>query len=227
MTSQALLSLNEAMMEVTELGQLSGIAVGNASGMRAARGLGRARVVLLSSHFERYFYAVNEEAVELLNMCQNTTVSVSNEFRLVHSRQPIDEMGRKEWSNREMSLQDFIENEAWLWTPSANRKPLKHDRLLAWMTSPTPKNLVRYYKYWGIHDMFSRITRKPTTRQRLWLAIQEIVDKRNSIAHGDVLAQATDEDISRYLTSVTTFCERADRLFGRAVGGVLGLRSAW
>lgn len=79
------------------------------------------------------------------------------------------------------------------------------------MKAPHPDNLVRFFRLWGTHDIFSAITRKETSRKTLWLGVQGLVDLRNNIAHGDYSAQATQQDVRRYMRSIMEFCNRADR----------------
>ena len=38
--------------------------------------------------------------------------------------------------------------------------------------APHPKNLIRYFRLWGVEDVFAAITRKPTSRQAFWLSVQ-------------------------------------------------------
>ena len=66
MPSVAVQALTDAVKEVDEL--LGAPAKGGSMQQRLAltRVAGRAGVVLLAGHFERYFYAVNEEAVAFL-----------------------------------------------------------------------------------------------------------------------------------------------------------------
>jgi hypothetical protein len=224
MPSGAFGLLAAAIAEVVDL-RGAGASVSNLdpSSNRIRRSLSRGAIVLLSSHFERYIYAVNEEAVSFLNQSQIAASALANEFRLLHSKAPLEELAEMDWLNRSEKLRNFLLSDGWLWGGAATGE-LSHSRLLAWMKSPKPESLVRYYKYWGIPDVFSAITRTPATRGRLRLGIMELVDKRNLVAHGDFNAVASASDIRRYEQSVQMFCERADVQLSRAVGRLCGGR---
>lgn len=225
--SGALLSLEAAVAEIDDLYRAKASAASALhEKLQIDRAVGRAQVVLLSSHFERYIYAVNEEATAFLNARAVSSLVYLPTLRLVHSKQPIDDLATASWENRQDRLEQFVLSDAWLWSANAQGS-LVPGRLLAWMKTPKPQNLVRYYRYWGIPDVFTAVTRTPQTRNRLWLGVQELVDKRNNIAHGDYLAQATQVDVRRYLSSVITFCERADRRFAIQLGRLAAVQRPW
>jgi hypothetical protein len=71
---------------------------------------------------------------------------------------PVEELGQTSWENRTNKLQTFILQDGWLWADQTTGI-LVHDRLLIWMKSPSPRNLVRYFKLWGTQDIFDAITR--------------------------------------------------------------------
>jgi hypothetical protein len=95
------------------------------------------------------------------------------------------------------------------------------------MKAPTPRNLVRYYGYWGIDDIFTAITRTPHTRSNLRLKLEELVQKRNNIAHGDASVDATQADVASYEAAVKTFCTRADAQIARRISRLLNGQHVW
>src|SRR5215211_3731370 len=183
MSSLALQAFLVALDEVIDLGSASRpLVFPTSEALRLARAIGRGQIVLLSSHFERYFYAANEELISFLNDNQVTGDKLPERLRLLHSASPIDDLGTTGWEHRSNQLRAFVEADGWLWSNKLTGG-LSHDRMLAWMKAPRPQSLVRYYSYWGINDIFSAITRNRIVRGELWLGVQGLVDLRNNIAH--------------------------------------------
>lgn len=227
MASSALNAFLDAVHEVVELQQADPTPLGDAPiSPETTRVIGRASVVLLSSHFERYVYAVNEEATGALNNSGVAGDALPEFVRLLHSRPSVDALLATSWEGRSDQLATFVESEGWMWQ-DATAGYLEHARLLAWMKSPAPKCLVRFYRYWGIENIFDAITRATHTRTDLWLKIDELVRKRNNIAHGDPTTEATLTDVRSYRNATRTFCERADRQFAQALKALLGGALPW
>jgi hypothetical protein len=179
MPSRAFLAFAAGLSEIADLKNAVGpsLAADRSVSLRFARVSGRAQVVLLSAHFERYFYSVNEEAVEFVNTQNIPAKALPENLRLLHSRYPVDEMAGTSWERRSGQLAAFMMADGWLWAADINGS-LSHERLLAWLRAPKPADLQRYYKYWSIDDIFARITRTPSSRSKLWLGVQELVDIR-------------------------------------------------
>ncbi|MCY4640433.1 MAG: HEPN domain-containing protein [Chloroflexi bacterium] len=175
------------------------------------RAIGRAEVVLLSSHLERYVRAVVEEMASCIDGANVCSTRIPKSLRLLHGKVPVDELASIQWERREIKLREFAETEASMWQ-DGNRSPrIQTDRLLRWMSTPNATALERVFRYWGIDSIFAAITRKDSHRRRIRLKIDELTEKRNNIAHGDFTVEATHLDIRSYRRAVREFCERADR----------------
>jgi hypothetical protein len=191
------------------------------------RAVTRACVVILCSHYERYLRSINEEAVLLLNNEVDFDADLLTEkFRLRHSKISIDELSTTKWDNRSNGLQMFSRKEAWLWS-EADKGILDFKRIIQWIKSPKPFEVIRYYELWGINDIFTSITRTPHTRGHLFRKLTELVEKRNNIAHGDFSTEATPNDIREYQNNVKNFCTRADRYLARKLRNSLGVNCTW
>lgn len=222
MPSVAYGDLENALGEVVDLQRGNPTPTGSSLHDPAlTRVIGRASVVLLSSHFERYLYAVNDEAAHEIGESGVASERLPETLRLLHSASAIDALSITQWSNRATQLAAFVEGESWLWRQGATGV-LDASRLLAWMRAPHPDDVVRYYRYWGIHDIFRAITRTPHTLRDLRLRLGELVSKRNGIAHGDFAVEATQEDVRLYRAAVRTFGTRADRALAQSLARLTG-----
>ena len=228
MPSKALDALREALIEVDDLER------GNPSKMglqpvdqRLTRAIGRASIVLLLSHFERYIRAVNQELVEHINSITVPASLLSENLKLLHAKTVIDDLGSCSWEHRTQKLIEFQVTDGWLWLESESVGRLDHARILLWMKSPKPESLVRFYRYWKIDDVFRAITSKPHTLRDYRLRLGELVEKRNGIAHGDATIEATERDVKLFRKCVWSFCERADRKLAWQVQKSLFISAPW
>lgn len=223
MPSQSLLSLEDGLSEINDLREASPRAKRLPSSVAVSRAIGRASVVILSSHLEGYVDSLNLEATTAVNGSGVAGERLPESLRLLHSRERLGTIAGTTWdsNNRARHVEDFVHLEGWLWSTGTNGQ-LDPDQLVAWMSAPTPRRLVRYFRYWGVDDIFSRITRKSSTRAELWIRIQELVDKRNSIAHGDIATAATKADVASYARAVRTFATRADKVLASELTSLCG-----
>jgi hypothetical protein len=187
----------------------------------AARAHGRACVVLLSSHWERYMYALNEESVGWLNSNAVALSRLSEDFLLHHSRFAVDALAETAWNRRADALRRFASSEAQLWNAAGQAGALEHDRMLSWMKAPHVKDVVRFFRLFGVPDVMKSITRVNAVRAGLWLTLQDMVDKRNAIAHGDASAEALPSDITRYINAVLKFSESSDKVMARRLAAIV------
>jgi hypothetical protein len=191
------------------------------------RAIGRSQVVLLSSHYERYLYEVNEEATTFLCAKSVEAEKLPLSIRLRHARSPVDDLFGTAWNRRDAALRSFAVGEATMWIDGAIVSDLDAARLLEWMKAPSSKNVQRYFRQWGLDDIFSAVTRKDSIRADFWLRLDELVDKRNNIAHGDLTVEATHLDVVRFLAALRKFVPRIDACFGRVLGRLAGGAKPW
>lgn len=219
MTSQALADLLAGVEEVRALRTHYPVPRRLPTGDKAvaAKAHGRSCVVLLSSHLDRYVYAVNEEAIQWLNACGCSLRRFPEEFLLQHSRGAVDALAERVWERRADPLRDFVRQQGPIWTASGQAGLLEHGELLTWLKSPKPESLVRFYRLYGIENIFKSVTRNASTQSSLYLGIRELVEKRNNIAHGDFQTQALPMDVTRYLIAVRKFATSADLVFARTL----------
>lgn len=217
MTSKALVGLLEGVDEVRALRSIypTGISRIGQTRALAARAHGRACTVLLCSHFERYIYAVNGEAIDWINGEQPSLSLIPMTLLLQHSRAPIEDIARTDWTRRELKLKDFMSSDGALWSTSSTSVFLDHSQLLTWLKTPKPTDLIRFYRQYEIQDIFKVITRSPRIGAQLKLDLTELSEKRNNIAHGDLSSEALQTDVTRYLTAVAKFSSSADWAFAR------------
>jgi hypothetical protein len=170
--------------------------------------------------------AVNEEAVDQVNAVIIRGAQLPVELRLQHSRIAVEAMLETQWKNRVAQLEGFAKQDSWLWGQSP-KDDLDADRLLKWMKSPFPDRIERFFAMWGVPGVFSRVTRGANTKKRFWTKLDELVERRNGIAHGDATVQATFQDVASYLSVVHDFCCRADRVMARTVARTAGVALPW
>jgi RiboL-PSP-HEPN len=223
MPSKALTGLLVGLAEIEAL-QRANPSPQQGSGLKRpeiVRAIGRSEIVLLSSHFERYIRALNDEAVD--SMCNSVIVSddLSERLKLEHSRYSIEAISSISWENRAVALADYSMRESWLWSARAPVVSLDARRLLVWMKAPTTKNVIRFFQLWGIPDIFKAVTRKSVHYGRLRLRLDELVEKRNNIAHGDFTVEATYLDIMQYMAAVKKFCISSDKRLARQLAIIL------
>ncbi len=229
MVSRALQSLYDGIDEIDALQRANPTPAegGGLTRPEITRAMGRAEVVLLSSHLEQFIYGLTEDSVAFVVDEAVVAENIPLAVRLQNVRVPLDQLLETQWDNRADQLLAYTDQHAPLWAVGTPVQHLDADRILMWMKSPNPRSLTKAFKMWGIADIFSAITTKAKHRNRLRWRIDELVTKRNNIAHGDFTVEATHLDVGSYRRAVREFCERADKQMSRRLAALAGTERPW
>ena len=228
MYSRSLEILEESLAELRALQRANPTPVGSAPRRpHVTRAIGRASVVLLSSHYERYLRNLNEEAVQALLDAAVPVDRLPSVFRLRHARLPLERMLETQWDRRDESIGALVTESGPLWSEGARLEHFDHLRLLDWMSSPKCQAVERFFKMWGDPNVFASVTRVASTRGALYLRLTELVEKRNSIAHGDLSVEATYLDVAQYVAAVRKFTRSADKRMSRLVRTITQGAAPW
>lgn len=187
----------------------------------------RACTVLLCSHFERYIYSINEQAIEYLNSCRLSSREIPVKIRLLQTKSIVDLVAKRQWDLREENLTTLFMDHGPLWLENAAITTLEPSANLEWMKSPKVKDVIRFYALYGVGNIFEAVTRTTAGRQRLSRELGSLVDIRNGIAHGDQTVQPVRSEITQYSNAVKDFCTRADRCLGRQLSSLSGHAEPW
>jgi len=90
------------------------------------------------------------------------------------------------------------------------------------MKSPKVPDVIRYFKYFGVNQIFQAVSRTEASRRKMGRSLQGLVDARNGIAHGDQTVQPSRADLTEYLNYVAKFCERADNVMSKRIEAMTG-----
>jgi hypothetical protein len=187
----------------------------------------RACTVLLCSHFERYLYALNEETTEHLNSLSLLSEKLPEYLKLLQTRPVVDSLALQAWDKRSPKLEEFAREFSAMWTPGSPIGNLDHAPFLAWMKSPKVSNLIRYFRQFGLVDIFSQICRSPASEREMKRELQSLVDLRNGIAHGDQSAQPEATEVTEFRRAVDRFASRTDRVFSGHLARTFGGAKPW
>jgi hypothetical protein len=136
-------------------------------------------------------------------------------------------MSLRQWDNRESDLLGFMSIHASMWTPASNVSTLIAPPFLESMKAPKAKEIIKYFRLFGIQDIFASITHTTAGRNRLVRGVEGLVDSRNGIAHGDQTVMPVRTDLTVYVNVVRDFCSRADRVLCKELAQLTGQGAPW
>lgn len=176
----------------------------------------RGAVVLLSSHIEAYVKELGEHTLDSIHARSVCRSKLSPLFFYHMSKESIDRI--RSASQPEIiatGMQDFLSREARFWNNiEPLPAPIPSDVFNKGFSNPSFKKIKSYFRRFGYidyrRDLFRELGREAQTTVN---NLDQIVETRNSIAHGDPLATKTPTEINNMISTAKNFCRASDMVF--------------
>lgn len=187
--------------------------VGNRSEINA---LCRAALVLMSSHVEGYVKDLGEIAVDALVTKQVDRSKIEDAFFFHLSQNTFKSIKDSDDHGKlAKAIFSFLHVDATHWSKVGPfSEPLPADNFNKGFSNPLPDKIKAYFGRFGysvyMHDLARRMQ---SNYQPTLNAIEHMVDIRNKIAHGDVVAVKTPQEVGDLRRHVQRFCVETDMAF--------------
>lgn len=184
----------------------------------------RSGVVLLCSHIEGYIENLGTLAIEQIERKNLPKDSMPDAFRFYLSRDLIDEV--KQLGNAETSASKIIglfsrDGHIWNSDPLFSA-PLSASTFIGNFATPKHVTISSFFRRFGYEEFHGDLSKRLTTQaQACTNMVDQVVDQRNKIAHGDQVTTNTPLDLENMLKFVKLYCRTLDQIVGdwfRSVG---------
>jgi hypothetical protein len=214
MPSKAYASLAGRLADINELMKAHRAVGGKQVGRRfQVVALNRAGVVLLSAHLEGFIENLVEECIELLHTHKVAMGKIPERLRAAQVEttvmKPIPQKDNVAANNRSQELGPIL---AILWnaTTEATDVNLKAKPIISQMNNPGTRDINHLFWYFGIDHVMGTISWQKAGNDGVLAAINELVGRRNAIAHGDPGLKIWKSDVERYRSYVKGVAKALD-----------------
>ena len=193
------------------------VSVGPLTGARVSNPLCRAGVVLLSSHIEGYIEDLSEVILRSIYENNASKKDLGSRFPYYFSRDLIGEIGdTRDPDKISEKIYTLFERDKHIWCSREKfSKELPADRFASGFSTPRFDEISRFVARFGYSDYRRDLGRnlqgnfQPCIRM-----VDNVVDQRNKIAHGDTVTTATPTDLQDMVRLVRIFCRSTDEVVG-------------
>ncbi|MDE0000650.1 MAG: MAE_28990/MAE_18760 family HEPN-like nuclease [Rhodospirillaceae bacterium] len=198
-------------------------AVGPLKGMEVINPLCRAGVVLLSSHIEGYVEDLAEVILQKIVEKGAPKRTFSGRFLFYFSKDILSEIGETKHPDKiSEKVKRLFDRDLDIW--SSNEKfneELVVDRFIASFSVPRFVQIRSFFARFGYNDYKGDLGRHLNASYPACVRmVDNVVDQRNKIAHGDFVTTTTPSDLADMLELVRLFCRSTDEVAGRWFTGV-------
>ncbi len=190
MPSQALKQLEDRLADIDELLAVHRLGGGKGRGRRwYLVALNRSAVVLCCAHLEGFAGDLFREAFEFLVNQKPNAARVPSEVRLLALR-PLAESVRdtSDPTRAERRLRKLVTAALSLGHPARQIKPgdIDYGIVLRQFSSPAPAAINKLFLHLGMRAVLGKISLRNRKPERVRRLINDLVERRNKIAHGTV-----------------------------------------
>ena len=176
----------------------------------------RGGVVLLSSHIEAYIKELGELVLDSLYLKGVCRSKLAPQFFYHVSKNRIDSIRNTPDPQKIANhLFKFLEDDQQIWSKSAALPlPILSDKFNSGFSNPRIDKIKTYFARFGYND-YSRDFNLALTKDAhaVVTGLNNIVDTRNLIAHGDTSANKTPGDLELMINNAKIFCRTTDSVF--------------
>lgn len=178
--------------------------------------LSRGSIVLLSSHLEAYIKRLGEVALDSMYTRSVPRTGLSSRFYYYISKDIIDEIRNtsdpKSLGEKIFSL---LERDLSYWSHTGPfPSQIQVDRFNKGFSNPTFKKIEKYFNRFG-YENYGRdlATLLAGAYQLTTNAVDNLIDIRNQIAHGDPRITRTPSELKEMIRTIRFFCRITDGVF--------------
>ena len=177
----------------------------------------RSGVVLLSSHIEGYVKDVGEIAIERIALRKLPKSKLAGRFRYHLSHDLINEIkDTKDPSQIAIKIDALFERDSHIWgTDLRFSGVLPAGLFLANFATPTHEHIKKFFNRFGYEQYTGDLAKRLTVNyQPCHNMVDQVVNQRNAIAHGDMVMTGTPTDLAQMITLVKQYCRETDHVVG-------------
>lgn len=214
MASQAFSDLSERLKDIDQVMAAHSAKAGGKAGRKyEVEALNRAGVVLLTAHLEGFVEDLADEAIALLHKNSVRMIDLPERLRAAQLEssimQPIQQNDFRKANERVRLIAPVM---AKLWNPGAvaDKSSVVAGVVTRQMGNPGTKEIDNLFWYFDIDNIMTDISWKKAGANQVGKNINELVGKRNAIAHGTTKVKILKSDVERYIKYVKGVAKAID-----------------
>ncbi len=194
-----------------------------------ANALHRGSVMLLSGHLEKYVESLVVEAIDSINTAAPPVLRIPEPLRMIQVEDSLFSgwSGAQKDRKRTMnSIKTSVSTYPWIWNDKDPCGKMSGDVLIGEnkFSNPSPNKIKDLFTYFGIENVVSTALSlyEIANRDLIEIKVNELVQKRNVIAHTASTPSLTRQDVVDYLINSRRLVRGLDIIVGNQINAIIG-----